>query len=146
MDASGAVVNQATIRLTNEATAITTAVRTGEHGQYSAPALKPGVYTIIAEAPGFKALVQSGVALHVNQAVRLDMQLEIGNPAERVTVTSETPLLETETSGQGLVIDGRKIVELPLNGRDYNQLATLSPGLCSPRPGSRASDSRAPST
>src|SRR5262249_14105875 len=80
-------------------------------------------------AAGFKQQVSSGVTLQVNQAARLDISLSVGDVAEQVTVSEEAPLLETESSARGAVIDGRKIVGLPLNGRDYNQLATLSPGV-----------------
>ncbi len=85
-------------------------------------------------APGFKQSVQSGVTLQVNQSVRLDIRMELGSTTEQVNVIATTPLLETETSGRGSVIDTQKIVELPLNGRDYNQLALLSPGVLLPTP------------
>ncbi|HYI94113.1 MAG TPA: hypothetical protein VEX68_11255, partial [Bryobacteraceae bacterium] len=70
----------------------------------------------------------------VNQSARLDVQLTVGEVSERVQVTSEAPMLETESASRGAVIDQTKIVELPLNGRDYNQLALLSPGVLAPTP------------
>ena len=82
-----------------------------------------------AERPGFNKFVNSGLTLQVNQTARLDITLRVGDVTEQITVSAEASLLETEKSGRGAVIDGRKIVELPLNGRDYNLLAQLSPGV-----------------
>jgi hypothetical protein len=98
-------------------------------GFYFAPDLRPGTYNVSAVLAGFKASEQSGISLQVGQTARIDFRLEIGNASETVTVTSISPVLDTETSDRGSVIDGQKIVELPLNGRDYMQLAQLSPGV-----------------
>jgi hypothetical protein len=70
----------------------------------------------------------------VNQTVRIDIVLSVGDVTEQVTVREEAPVLESETSSRGAVIDQVKMVELPLNGRDYNQLALLSPGVLPPAP------------
>ena len=83
---------------------------------------------------GFKQYVQSGVLLQVGQTLRADIRMELGSVSEQVNVTAESPMLESETSARGVVINTRKMVELPLNGRDYNQLATLSPGVLLPTP------------
>ena len=98
-------------------------------GNYVVPALNPGVYSVSAELTGFKKFLQDGITLQVNQVARIDITLEVGAIAETVQVTSSAPLLETDTSSRGSVIDQKKIVDLPLNGRDYNQLALLSPGV-----------------
>ena len=95
----------------------------------SCPGLRPAIYTVTAEHTGFKKFVNAGLTLQVNQAARLDIALAVGDVTEQVTVSEEASILETETSGRGAVIDSRKIVELPLNGRDYNLLAQLSPGV-----------------
>ncbi len=133
-DQSGAVVAGANVKVTNEGTNIATTVQTNENGRYFAPSLKPGVYTVAASRSGFKTVVNSGVTLQVNQAARLDLTLQVGEVTETVTVSGEAPLLSTENSGRGAVIDEKKIVELPLNGRDYNNLALLSPGVLAPTP------------
>ena len=133
-DPSGAVLRNATVTATNEATNITASTVSNDSGRYSLPSLRPGVYTIGAALAGFKKHVQSGVTLQVNQTARLDLTLTVGEVTEQVTVSAEASLLETETSSRGAVIDQRKIVELPLNGRDYNQLALLSPGVLTPTP------------
>src|ERR1051326_3922244 len=133
-DAGGAVVPNASIKIINEATNIeATTVSNGE-GRYLFPNLRPGSYRVIASAPGFKQSVSPGVVLQVNQAARLDMELTVGAVTEQVNVTSEAPILETESASRGAVIDQTKMVELPLNGRDYNQLALLSPGVLAPTP------------
>jgi hypothetical protein len=133
-DQTGAVVADAKVTSTSEATAATSAVVSNADGIYTLSALRPGVYTVTVSAPGFKSLVRSGVTVQVNQIARLDHSLELGATTEQVNVTSEAPLLETDSSGRGAVIDQRKIVELPLNGRDYNQLALLSPGVLAGTP------------
>src|SRR5260370_15046370 len=133
-DAAGAVVPNATIKAVNEATNIeSTAVANGE-GRYLFPNLRRGSYRVMVSAQGFKQSVSPGVVLQVNQAARLDIQLTVGAVTEQVNVTGEAPVLETESSSRGAVIDQTKMVELPLNGRDYNQLALLSPGVLVPTP------------
>lgn len=128
-DASGAVIPGAEITVTNEATNLSTVALTNEDGRYFVRSIKPGTYTVSASLPGFKKFVNSGVTLQVNQTARLDITLTVGEVSQSVTVSAEASLLETETSNRGAVIDEKKMVELPLNGRDYNQLATLSPGV-----------------
>ncbi len=128
-DATGALVSGAAIEVTLEATNASRQVVTNEAGLYFVAGLKPGVYTVAASHPGFKKFVNSGITLQVNQTARLDIRLEVGALAEEIMVSAEAPLLQSETSNRGAVIDERKIVELPLNGRDYNELALLSPGV-----------------
>src|SRR5213594_2871249 len=131
-DSTGAVLNNVSITVTNQGTNLATAAVTNDTGRYFLPSLRPGVYTVLATLPGFKKFVDSALTLQVNQAARLDISLTVGDTGEQITVTADAPLLETETSGRGAVIDQRKIVELPLNGRDYNLLAQLSPGVLTP--------------
>ncbi len=133
-DAAGAVVPGANVRAVNEATNLESAAVTNAEGRFQFPNLRPGSYRVIAGAPGFKQFVAAGVVLQVNQAARLDIQLTVGAVNEEVLVTGEAPLLETESSSRGAVIDHTKMIELPLNGRDYNQLALLSPGVLAPTP------------
>lgn len=128
-DASGGLVPKATITVTNVATNISVTTETNDQGTYTVPSLKPGDYTVTVEKTGFSKTLRSGVTLQVNQFARIDITLQAGQVSETVEVAAGAPLLETETSARGSVIDGRKIVELPLNGRDYNQLALLSPGV-----------------
>ena len=133
-DSSGGVIANADVTVKNQGTNISSTGRSNENGRYVVPSLKPGLYTVAVSAPGFKKYVNSAVTLQVNQTARLDIELTVGEVTQEVTVSAEAPLLEVDTSGRGAVIDERKIVELPLNGRDYNQLATLSPGVLTATP------------
>jgi outer membrane receptor protein involved in Fe transport len=128
-DATGAGVPKATVTVTNTETGISLRSETNEQGVYLIPSLKPGPYSLAFEKSGFKKALRSGVTLQVNQFARLDVALEIGELSTVVEIVGGATLLETETSSRGSVIDQKKIVELPLNGRDYNQLALLSPGV-----------------
>lgn len=128
-DKSGGVIPQAAVTVTNEGTNISVSSTTNSKGFYFVPDLRPGRYRVSASSPRFKLSVQSGIELQIGQTARANLMLEIGEVSEKVDVTATVSVLETETSDRGSVIDGQKIVELPLNGRDYNQLAQLSPGV-----------------
>jgi hypothetical protein len=128
-DASGAVVPGATITITNTETGVALKSATNEQGRYTVPSLKPGPYSITVEKPGFRKFVRSGLTLQVAQVAPVDISLQVGDLTNTVEITEAATLLETETSSRGSVIDQKKIVDLPLNGRDYNQLALLSPGV-----------------
>ena len=128
-DASGGMVPGATVTVTNAETGIATTTVTADDGAYTVPSLRPGTYDVAVEIAGFSRSVRRGVVLQVAQVARLDVTLQTGAVSESVEVTGGAPLLETQTSSRGSVIDQKKIVDLPLNGRDYNQLALLSPGV-----------------
>jgi hypothetical protein len=133
-DATGAVLPNVTIAVRNIDRNVSNSTRTNEVGDYVLSALSPGSYMISAELPGFKKSIWEGVVLQVGQVLRLDIRLELGSVEETIDVTAATPLLEADTSSRGSTIDRQKIVELPLNGRDYNQLAELAPGVVPPPP------------
>jgi Carboxypeptidase regulatory-like domain/TonB dependent receptor len=128
-DATGALVPGAVVTVTNVGTNISVRAETNEEGSYTVPSLRPGDYSVTIEASGFTKTLRSGITLQVAQVARVDVTLQAGQVTEVVEVAGAAPLLETQTSSRGSVIDGRKIVDLPLNGRDYNQLALLSPGV-----------------
>ncbi len=128
-DSTGALLPNVTVLATNTDRNTSQSTKTNEAGGYVIPALPPGNYSVTAELPGFKKFVREAIALQVNQVGRIDIRLEVGGIAETIEVTQSTSMIETETSARGSVIDLKKIVELPLNGRDYNQLALLSPGV-----------------
>src|SRR5215831_3664923 len=128
-DANGSVVSKATITVTNVETNVSIRSETNDQGLYTVPSLKPGPYSITVEKAGFKKSVRSGVTLQVNQVARLDVNMQVGELTTAVEIVEAATLLESETSSRGSVIDQKKIVDLPLNGRDYNQLALLSPGV-----------------
>src|SRR5262245_39074357 len=128
-DATGAVVPKAAITITNVETNVSIRSESNERGIYTVPLLKPGLYSLTVEKQGFNKYVQSGIILQVNSNPGIDVELKVGEISTVVEITAGAPLLETESSSRGQVIDQKKIVDLPLNGRDYNQLALLSPGV-----------------
>jgi hypothetical protein len=133
-DANGGAVPKATITITNVGTNIRVRSETNEQGSYTVPNIRPGDYTVTVEKQGFSKTIRSGLTLQVNQVARIDIAMKIAGVEETVEITGGAPLLESETSSRGAVIDQKKIVDLPLNGRDYNQLALLSPGVLSGTP------------
>ncbi len=125
-DASGGVVPHARITMIHEETNVEHVAETNEVGSYVSAPLRIGRYRVIASAGGFKRSVRSGVLLRIQETVLLDFTLEVGTVTETVDVTAAPPLLETTDPSQGQVIDNKKIVDLPLNGRDFLALAALS--------------------
>lgn len=128
-DASGATVPSVTVTATNQSTGIARTATTSADGAYVFPQLAPGTYNISATASGFKKYEASGLVLLVNQTLRADVQLTVGDVAEQVRVEASGVRVESETSSLGQVIEQKNIVELPLNGRNFMQLANLSSGV-----------------
>ncbi|MGI8783663.1 MAG: TonB-dependent receptor domain-containing protein [Acidobacteriota bacterium] len=128
-DPSGAVVPGTNLTVTNLGTGLKRETVTNDEGYYTIPLLPPGGYQITVQKDGFKPISQSGITLQVEQVARLDFKLELGSPSETVQVTGGTPLLESETSSVGQVVDNKKIVDLPLNQRNPFSLALLVPGV-----------------
>ncbi len=134
-DQNGGLIADARVTATEARTSQAYVSATSVGGVYSLPHLKPGTYTVTFEAEGFKRLIREHVALYTGQQLRLDVELTVGNVNESVTVTSDAPLLKTESGNLGQVISHEKIVELPLNGRTFVSLVALAPGTALP-PGS----------
>ncbi|MDX1982356.1 MAG: TonB-dependent receptor [Bryobacteraceae bacterium] len=135
-DTSQAVIPGAQVRIRNTATNALRIVATDAAGDFQAPTLPVGVYEVSVEARGFKRAVISALSLAVDQRARVDMQLEVGAVEQVVEVASAAPLIETDSASQGTVVDNRRIVQLPLNGRNFQQLAVLAPGVTAPVAGS----------
>jgi len=129
LDSSGAAVANAKVTATNLATNVARDGVSDGSGRYFITLLPAGDYSVSAEAPGFRKLVQSGLVLQINQQARLDLTLELGHASETVEVTGQAPLLESESSSLGTVVSQKLVNQLPLNGRNFIQLATLSPGV-----------------
>ena len=127
-DASGAVVSGATVTATNVGKDRSVTVTTGGSGDFSISTLNPGHYKVEVKAANFKTLTQE-VDLQVGQVLPLDIKLTPGAVTENVEVTSAAPLVSTDSSDLGGVIQGRQVVDLPLNARNFTQLATLVPGV-----------------
>ncbi|HEX4748267.1 MAG TPA: carboxypeptidase regulatory-like domain-containing protein [Bryobacteraceae bacterium] len=107
---------------------------TGGDGSYSLPRLPVGRYEIRVEHPGFQTAVQSNVTLVLNQVAKVDFELQVGNVSQTVEVTTAAPVLQTETTQLGTVLDARTNVALPLATRNYNQLTLLAPGAITTSP------------
>ena len=128
-DRTGALVAEATVTITNLETQLTREVQTDANGFYVIPLLPPGRYRLEVRKTGFKSTIQDNITLEVNQAARLDLSLELGAVTESVNVTSAAPLVESDSSSIGQVVETKQIVDLPLNGRNFVQLAILGPGV-----------------
>ena len=128
-DQSGGVVPNATVVLTRTGTGVSLNTVTDSAGRYSFPILQPGVYTLTAEAQGFKKVTQENIELQVGQVGEVNLTLAVGNVNQTVEVNAAPPQLETESSSLGSVVDTKLVQELPLNGRNFVQLATLTPGV-----------------
>src|SRR6266540_446534 len=128
-DSSGAVVPGATVTLKNNATGIAATAVTDAEGSYQFLTVRVGTYSVRAELQGFSVAEAKDVGVTVNARQRVDLTLTVGNIGETIEVVGTAPFLETESSGRGQVIAREQIVNLPLNGRAYADLALLSPGV-----------------
>src|SRR5579864_7458148 len=128
-DSSDATVVGAKLTVTNSQTNVVRTTATNSAGDYTFPAVPPGVYNVKTEMPGFKGEVRESVELQVEQIARIDFHLQVGAVADTVEVTGGAPLLTTESATVGTVIDNDRIVNLPLNGRSFTQLIALSPNV-----------------
>ncbi len=128
-DVSNASVAAAKVTAQNLDTLITKEVMAADDGTYTIPFLQPGRYKITAQKAGFRQSVQDNLTLEVNQSARIDFKLEVGQVTETVEVTGGAPLLEIDNAAIGQVIEQKAVAELPLNGRNFVQLATLGPGV-----------------
>lgn len=133
-DSSGAVVPNVSITVTSQDTGLTRRITSNQNGNYVAPLLPVGQYSITVEGTGFKKKTVTGIVVQVEQEPRVDIVLEVGAVTESVTVSGEATQLQTENAVVGQVVDNRYTTEIPLNGRDFSQLLLLSPGTTT-RPG-----------
>jgi outer membrane receptor protein involved in Fe transport len=128
-DQTGSAVVGASVTVTDLERGISRNLVTDEAGQYFAPNLLPGMYKVRVQAGGFKVLERSNIQLEVGNDVRIDLVLPPGNVMEVVQVQEEVPLVDTTSATLGGTIDNQTINDLPLNGRDYQKLLTLRPGV-----------------
>lgn len=128
-DASSLPVRGGAVKLSNTQTGVTQSTTTNESGDYQFFNVKIGRYTITAEAAGFKKASAEEFTVTVNARQRVDLQLQVGEVTETVDVSAEAEQLETDTSSRGTVVGNQQIVNLPLNGRAYADLALLVPGV-----------------
>ena len=128
-DETGAVVTSASVEVVKVDTGERRSYTTDQSGQYVVPQLVPGNYRVSVEAAGFRRLVRQGIVLQVGQQARIDLRLQVGAVSESVEVVAEAPLLETSDASLGQVIENRKVLDLPLNGRNIVALSALAAGV-----------------
>jgi len=128
-DASEAAIPNARIVVTNVETEVSRRTVSSEAGTYVVPLLPPGRYRISVQSDGFKPIDRQGISLAVDQVARIDFAMEVGQMTESVSVTAETPRIDQETSSLGQVIENKRIVEMPLNGRNVMSLIQLTAGV-----------------
>jgi hypothetical protein len=125
-DPSGAGVPNAAITLTNTSTNAVRQAESGSDGFYSFPSVAPGFYSVKSEHPGFKTVTSNNIEVQVQQSVRLDLGLEVGQVNQSVEVSAAASLLQAENATVGTVIANASITELPLNGREYLNLVAIT--------------------
>ena len=128
-DSTGAAAAGASVTLLNTATSQARKVETNEAGNYTIPFVSPGVYEVRVQRDGFKSVTRPDVRVQVADSVRVNFTIEVGNVTESIEVRGGAPLLSADNASVGTVIDNRRIVELPLNGRNYLQMVALSPNV-----------------
>jgi len=139
-DTSGAVVPGATVSVTNMGTSRIDAVQTDETGTFVFATLPAGQYKLEIKHAGFASIVQN-VTLQTQQIAAMNFSLRVGQVSDTVTVTSDLPLIESASSAISTVVTGAQIVDLPINGRNFTELATLVPGVTRGVPGGQATGS-----
>ncbi len=128
VDNSGAAVVDASVRLRNTGTGFTRTATTNASGQYSAPTIPTGVYSITIEKTGFGTLVREGVELTAADTITVNSTLTVGDVKQTVEVAASAPLLEAQSAEVSQLVDNRRIIEMPLNGRTFTSLLLLTPG------------------
>jgi len=128
-DSSGAVLANVKVTLVNDATGVSNSAQTNDSGDYGFPQVAVGTYRIEFDLTGFKKDVRRAIAVDLNQVVTLNMVMQIGGAQETVDVTSEAPLVDTNSTQLGAVMDSKQVSTLPLNARDTYQLLQLQPGV-----------------
>ena len=136
-DPSGAIVANAKVTITDLEHGQTSSTSTNAEGEFVVSPLRVGRYTVTVEQSGFKKAVSEPVELNVQDRVAVNIKLQLGGINEQMIVTGAAPLLETETSELGQVVDSKRVSNLPLNGRNFAQLALLSTGTAPSEPGAR---------
>jgi hypothetical protein len=141
-DQSRAAVPNSVVTLTNTSTNAVRQSNSNEQGLYTFPSVPPGIYTLKVEHPGFKTATSNNVEVQVQQTVRLDVTLEVGQVSESVQVEASADLLQSSNATVGTVIESKNITELPLNGREYLNLVTLAPNVSNFAPPAGQAQSR----
>jgi hypothetical protein len=128
-DTTGAIIPNATITATSRQTGLVRTTEASNSGRYALPALPVGDYDVRAEAPAFSPQVQQNLKVAIGQEAVVNFTLNVGSVAEAVTVTADAPLVETTSGSLGGLVDEQRVAELPLNGRNFNELVLLQTGI-----------------
>src|SRR3954454_12795395 len=128
-DSSGAAITGAGVTLTRIETGETRAAKTNAEGLYSFPLIEPGQYRVNVEMAGFKATAVSGINVQLQQRARVDVVLDVGEISQRVEVTADARLLNTEDAAVGQSIESKRVVEVPVAYRNVGHLAVMVPGV-----------------
>jgi Carboxypeptidase regulatory-like domain len=129
MDQTGGAIAGATVTVTDTQRGVSRTLTTDQSGAYSAPNVIPGTYTVKAEAKGFKTIQRENVLVQISQDIRVDATLQPGEQQQTITVTEAVPMVETTNASLGGTVTNQTINELPLNGRNYQNLLSLRPGV-----------------
>jgi Carboxypeptidase regulatory-like domain len=133
-DTSGALITKATVRVVNQLTGTERKVATNGSGQYSAPGLDPSVYKIFVQAPGFSTAVSTPITLNVAQNAVLDFKMKVGSEAQSVTVEASGLQINTTDASVSTVVDRNFVANMPLNGRSFQDLISMTPGIVTATP------------
>jgi hypothetical protein len=128
-DTSGAVVSNAAIAVTNTATGVSRKTTSSKAGEFVVPELEAGPYSVKVEAVGFATILRTGLRLEVAKEMRVDVQLKAGSQTEQIEVSGEAPIIDTTSDVLGETFSNQAINELPLQGRDFQNLVILQPGI-----------------
>ncbi len=128
-DPSGAVIPSANVTITEQSTNVPTVAHSDGQGNYTSPPLRSGVYSVMVEAPGFESQTHTDIRLQVQERLKVDFTMAVGQVSNHVVVTGAAPAINTQSSALGQVVSSKMMTDLPLDGRDYIQLAALSTGV-----------------
>src|SRR6266568_546491 len=134
-DPAAAAIPRAAVTVTNTQTSVSSRIETDSAGNYIVPSVAPGIYSITCEHPGFKRVTIEPVTVSVNQTVRVDLNLPVGDTSQSITVQEYSSLVQADNATIGQVVTRRQLTELPLNGRDFRNLLSLNPGVTQPHDG-----------
>ena len=128
-DSTGAVVAGAPVTISQSTTGLTRTVGTNAEGYYEVRYLLPGEYSAETHVSGFRSERQTGIVIQIGQQARINFTIQVGAVEERLEVTADAPLIQTENAAMGAVVSQERVVNLPLNGRRFLDLAALTPGV-----------------
>ena len=138
-DSTGAIIPNAAVTIVSSSTGISKRVVTNSAGEYSVTYLTPGNYNVTVSANGFASRVQKGIELQINQSAKIDVALSIGGNEQTVEVQATQPMLQSDNASLGVVVGTKSAESLPLNGRKFNDLAILTPGVAVYNPDNHSS-------